>query len=147
MSTEAVTPTALEWRDTKRYAWILGAVFVVIEVASRPLGGALADRFPGAWVLIVSYTVTGLMAAAATERLPLVSADAGTFYPVGTAVFLFMAASLGTASVPKYSLYQATLRGKIPGSSAGRSIPVRSLNPSRTPARVSSASPMRIPSW
>lgn len=95
------------------------AVFVVIAVACRPLGGALADRFPGAWVLIVSYTVTGLMAAAATERMPLVSADAGTFYPVGTAVFLFMAASLGTASGAVFALVAELVEPTAVGSVTG----------------------------
>lgn len=95
------------------------AVFVVIAVACRPLGGALADRLPGAWVLIVSYTVTGLMAAAATERMPLVSADAGTFYPVGTAVFLFMAASLGTASGAVFALVAELVEPTAVGSVTG----------------------------
>ena len=95
------------------------AVFVVIAVACRPLGGALADKFPGAWVLIVSFTVTGLMAAAATERMPLLGTEEGTFYPVGTAVFLFMAASLGVASGAVFALVAELVDPSAVGSVTG----------------------------
>ena len=94
------------------------AIFVVVAVASRPLGGVLADRFDGAWVLVVSYTVTGLMAAAATERMPLLGLD-GSFYPVGTAVFLFMAASLGVSSGAVFALVAKLVDPSSVGSVTG----------------------------
>jgi len=95
------------------------AVFVVIAVACRPVGGALADKFPGAWVLVVSFVVTGLMAAAATERMPLLNTDGGTFYPLGTAVFLFMGASLGVASGAVFALVAELVEPSSVGSVTG----------------------------
>lgn len=95
------------------------AVFVVVAVACRPLGGALADRFDGAAVLIVSYVITGLMAAAATERMPLIGLDSGSFYPLGTAVFLIMAASLGVASGAVFALVARLVEPTAVGSVTG----------------------------
>ena len=94
------------------------AVFVVVAVACRPLGGALADRFDGAWVLVAAYAITGLMAAAATERMPLVGLE-GSFYPVGTAVFLVMAASLGAASGAVFALVAHLVEPTAVGSVTG----------------------------
>lgn len=95
------------------------AIFVVVAVASRPLGGALADRFDGGWVLVISYVVTGLMAAAASERMPLIGIDDGSFYPVGTAVFLVMAASLGVASGAVFALVAELVEPSSVGSVTG----------------------------
>ena len=95
------------------------AIFVVVAVACRPIGGALADKFPGGWVLVVSYVVTGLMAAAATERMPLISTDGGTFYPLGTVVFLFMGASLGVASGAVFALVAELVEQSAVGSVTG----------------------------
>lgn len=94
------------------------AIFVVVAVACRPLGGALADKLDGAWVLIASYVITGLMAAAATERMPLLGLD-GSFYPVGTAVFLLMAASLGVASGAVFALVAKLVDPSSVGSVTG----------------------------
>lgn len=94
------------------------AIFVVVAVACRPLGGALADKFDGGWVLVASYVITGLMAAAATERMPLVGLD-GSFYPLGTAVFLIMAASLGTASGAVFALVAELVEPSSVGSVTG----------------------------
>ena len=94
------------------------AIFVVVAVACRPLGGALADRFAGGWVLVISYLVTGLMAAAASERMPLVGLD-GSFYPLGTAVFLIMAASLGVASGAVFALVAELVEPSSVGSVTG----------------------------
>lgn len=94
------------------------AIFVVVAVTCRPLGGALADRLDGAWVLVASYVVTGLMAAAATERMPLIGLD-GSFYPVGTAVFLIMAASLGVASGAVFALVAELVEPTAVGSVTG----------------------------
>lgn len=94
------------------------AIFVVIAVACRPLGGALADRFAGGRVLVISYVVTGLMAAAASERMPLIGMD-GSFYPVGTAVFLLMAASLGVASGAVFALVAELVEPSSVGSVTG----------------------------
>ncbi|WP_230930903.1 MFS transporter [Dietzia aurantiaca] len=95
------------------------AIFVVVAVACRPLGGALADRFDGGWVLVISYVVTGLMAAAASERMPLIGIDDGSFYPVGTAVFLVMAASLGVASGAVFALVAELVEPSSVGSVTG----------------------------
>ncbi len=94
------------------------AIFVVVAVACRPLGGALADKFDGGWVLVASYTVTGLMAAAASEKMPLVGLD-GSFYPVGTGVFLLMAASLGVASGAVFALVAELVDPSTVGSVTG----------------------------
>src|SRR5699024_5380735 len=95
------------------------AVFVVVAVACRPLGGALADRFDGAAVLIVSYVLTVLLAAAATERMPLIGLASGSFYPLGTAVFLIMAASLGVASGAVFALVARLVEPTAVGSVTG----------------------------
>lgn len=94
------------------------AIFVVVAVVCRPLGGALADRFPAGWVLVVSYVITGLMAAAASERMPLIGMD-GSFYPVGTAVFLVMGASLGVASGAVFALVAELVEPSSVGSVTG----------------------------
>lgn len=95
------------------------AIFVVVAVACRPLGGALADKFDGAWVLVASYVVTGLMAAAATERMPLIGLESGSFYPVGTVVFLVMAGSLGVASGAVFALVAKLVEPTAVGSVTG----------------------------
>lgn len=94
------------------------AIFVVVAVACRPLGGALADRLNGAWVLLASYGITGIMAAAATERMPLIGLE-GSFYPVGTAVFLVMAGSLGVASGAVFALVAELVEPSSVGSVTG----------------------------
>lgn len=94
------------------------AIFVVVAVACRPLGGALADKFPGGWVLVVSYIITGLMAAAASEKMPLIGMD-NRLYPVGTAVFLLMAASLGVASGAVFALVAELVEPSSVGSVTG----------------------------
>ena len=94
------------------------AIFVVIAVACRPLGGALADKFDGAWVLVVSYVITGLMAAAASEKMPLIGME-NRLYPVGTAVFLIMAASLGVASGAVFALVAKLVEPSSVGSVTG----------------------------
>lgn len=103
----------------KEDAALRTAIFVVVAVACRPLGGALADKFDGAWVLVASFTITGLMAAAATERMPLVGSESGTFYPVGTAVFLVMAGSLGVASGAVFALVAGLVEPTAVGSVTG----------------------------
>ena len=104
---------------TSEDAALRTAIFVVVAVACRPLGGALADRFDGGWVLVISYTVTGLMAAAASEKMPLVRADDGDFYPVGTLVFLFLAASLGVSSGAVFALVAKLVEPSAVGSVTG----------------------------
>lgn len=94
------------------------AIFVVIAVACRPLGGALSDKFDGAWVLVVSYVITGLMAAAASEKMPLIGME-NRLYPVGTAVFLIMAASLGVASGAVFALVAKLVEPSSVGSVTG----------------------------
>ena len=68
---------------------------------------------------MVSYLVTGLMAAAASERMPLIGIDDGSFYPVGTAVFLVMAASLGVASGAVFALVAELVEPSSVGSVTG----------------------------
>ncbi|TDE88878.1 NarK/NasA family nitrate transporter [Occultella glacieicola] len=72
------------------------AVFVILAVIARPVGGALSDRVGAIKVLLVSFVATGVFAAIDAIGLPLV--------PIPTAAFLGMAATLGAASGATFAL-------------------------------------------
>ncbi|WP_223403889.1 MFS transporter [Occultella gossypii] len=72
------------------------AVFVILAVVARPIGGALSDRIGAIKVLLVSFAATGVFAAIDAIGLPLV--------PIPTAAFLGMAATLGAASGATFAL-------------------------------------------
>lgn len=66
------------------------AGFVLLAVAMRPLGGWLCDRFPPVPVLTSSFGAVCLLAVLASFELPLL--------PLGTIVFLGLAAALGVGT-------------------------------------------------
>jgi NNP family nitrate/nitrite transporter-like MFS transporter len=72
------------------------AGFVVVAVVMRPVGGWLSDRFRPATVLVAAFAVVavGALTQSATPDLA----------PIGTVVFLGMAAGLGTASGATFAL-------------------------------------------
>jgi NNP family nitrate/nitrite transporter-like MFS transporter len=72
------------------------AGFVVLAVAMRPVGGWLCDRFPPVPVLAGSYAAVCLLAVLAAVELPLL--------PVGTIVFLGLAAFLGVGTGAVFAL-------------------------------------------
>ena len=72
------------------------AGFVVLAVAMRPVGGWLSDRVRPGPVLLVAFGVVTALAAVAALQLPLM--------PIGTGVFLIMAAALGTATGAVFAL-------------------------------------------
>jgi NNP family nitrate/nitrite transporter-like MFS transporter len=72
------------------------AGFVLLAVAMRPVGGWLSDRFRPGPVLVIAFGVVTALAVVAAAQLPLM--------PVGTAVFLIMAAALGTATGAVFAL-------------------------------------------
>jgi MFS transporter, NNP family, nitrate/nitrite transporter len=72
------------------------AGFVVLAVAMRPVGGWLSDRFRPGPILLIAFGVVAALAAVAAAQLPLM--------PIGTAVFLVMAAALGTATGAVFAL-------------------------------------------
>jgi NNP family nitrate/nitrite transporter-like MFS transporter len=72
------------------------AGFVLLAVAMRPVGGWLSDRFRPGPVLLIAFGAVTVLAAVAAAQLPLM--------PVGTAVFLIMAAALGTATGAVFAL-------------------------------------------
>lgn len=72
------------------------AGFVLIAVAARPLGGWLSDRIGATTVLLVSFTVVAICAAA--------QASTPSLAPAGTVAFLVMAAALGAGSGAVFAL-------------------------------------------
>lgn len=72
------------------------AGFVVLAVVARPLGGWLSDRLGPIPVLAVSFMVAGVLALVAALQLPLM--------PVGTVVFLGLAAALGSSAGACFAL-------------------------------------------
>jgi MFS transporter, NNP family, nitrate/nitrite transporter len=72
------------------------AGFVVVAVLMRPVGGWLSDRLQAASVLTVAFAVVAVGA--------LVQSTTPALAPVGTLVFLSMAAALGTASGATFAL-------------------------------------------
>ncbi|MHA6620698.1 MFS transporter [Pseudonocardia sp. DLS-67] len=66
------------------------AGFVLLAVAMRPLGGWLCDRFPPVPVLTSAFGAVCLLAVLASFELPLL--------PLGTIVFLGLAAALGVGT-------------------------------------------------
>jgi NNP family nitrate/nitrite transporter-like MFS transporter len=72
------------------------AGFVLLAVAMRPVGGWLSDRFRPGPVLLIAFGAVTVLAAVAAAQLPLM--------PVGTTVFLIMAAALGTATGAVFAL-------------------------------------------
>jgi NNP family nitrate/nitrite transporter-like MFS transporter len=72
------------------------AGFVVVAVVMRPVGGWLSDRVRAASVLSVAFAVVAVGALIQSTTPPLA--------PLGTIVFLAMAAALGAASGATFAL-------------------------------------------
>jgi len=72
------------------------AGFVLVAVLMRPVGGWLSDRIRPGSVLSVAFAVVAVGA--------VVQSATPTLVPLGTAVFLSMAAALGTASGATFAL-------------------------------------------
>jgi NNP family nitrate/nitrite transporter-like MFS transporter len=72
------------------------AGFVVVAVVMRPVGGWLSDRVRAGSVLMVAFAVVALDA--------LIQSSTPDLSPVGTIVFLTMAAALGTATGATFAL-------------------------------------------
>lgn len=72
------------------------AGFVVLAVLARPLGGWLSDRMGPVPVLAVSFVAAGVFALVTALQLPLM--------PIGTVVFLGLAAVLGAAAGACFAL-------------------------------------------
>ena len=91
-------PTMLiSWYDlTPDDASLRMAGFVIIAVVMRPIGGVLADRIGEVATLLIGY---GLVAGAA-----LVLAFQPALMPIGTIVFLTMAAGLGLGTGAVFAL-------------------------------------------
>ena len=72
------------------------AGFVVVAVVMRPVGGWLSDRFRPGSVLMVAFAVVAVGA--------VIQSGTPDLKPVGTIVFLSIAAALGTASGATFAL-------------------------------------------
>lgn len=72
------------------------AGFVVLAVLARPLGGWLSDRMGPVPVLAAAFVAAGFFALVTALQLPLM--------PVGTMVFLGLAAALGAAAGACFAL-------------------------------------------
>ncbi|MFI8992563.1 nitrate/nitrite transporter [Streptomyces sp. NPDC053542] len=72
------------------------AGFVVLAVVMRPIGGWLSDRLNPVAVLLAAYVVVSALA--------LIASLEPTLLPVGTIVFLGIAAALGAASGAVFAL-------------------------------------------
>ena len=82
------------------------AGFIVLATATRPIGGALSDRFGGARVLLVSLVVIGVGAIVTAFEAAL---------PAATVGFLTIAAALGIGNGAVFAL----VGRKVPASQVG----------------------------
>jgi len=87
------------------------AGFVIVAVVMRPLGGTLSDRLGAANTLLASYVAVALAAAVLAFQPALM--------PVGTVVYIVMAAGLGLGSGAVFALVAQTSDPSIVGSVTG----------------------------
>ncbi|WP_051580436.1 MFS transporter [Pseudonocardia acaciae] len=87
------------------------AGFVLLAVVMRPTGGWLSDRFGPVRVLGYSYLAVAGLAVVAAFRLPLI--------PVGTLVFLGMAAALGAGTGAVFALVAQLVEPERVGAVTG----------------------------
>src|SRR5690625_6283692 len=87
------------------------AGFVIVAVVMRPLGGTLSDRIGAASTLLISYSAVALAAAVLAFQPALM--------PVGTIVYIVMAAGLGFGSGAVFALIAQTSDPSIVGSVTG----------------------------
>jgi MFS transporter, NNP family, nitrate/nitrite transporter len=87
------------------------AGFVLVAVLMRPVGGWLSDRIRPGSVLMVAFAVVAVGA--------LVQSPTPSLAPLGTIVFLAMAAALGTASGATFALVAQRAPASKVGSVTG----------------------------
>jgi NNP family nitrate/nitrite transporter-like MFS transporter len=87
------------------------AGFVVLAVAMRPVGGWLCDRFPPVPVLTGAFAAVCLLAVVASFELPLI--------PMGTVVFLGLAAALGIGTGAVFALVARLVEPERVGAVTG----------------------------
>ena len=91
------------------------AIFIILAVVSRPIGGWLSDRWTPIGTLLVCYsgiTVTAFVASFRPHILP-------TLIPIGTIVFLVMGVCLGASSGAVFALVAALVERQRVGSVTG----------------------------
>lgn len=87
------------------------AGFVIVAVIMRPLGGALSDRLGAATTLQLSYIAVAVSAAVLAFQPALM--------PIGTIVYIVMAAGLGLGSGAVFALVAQTSDPSVVGSVTG----------------------------
>ncbi|HIY25485.1 MAG TPA: MFS transporter [Candidatus Brachybacterium merdigallinarum] len=87
------------------------AGFVIVAVIMRPLGGTLADRIGASTTLLASYGAVALAALVLVFQPELM--------PIGTVVFIVMAAGLGLGSGAVFALVAQTSEPSVVGSVTG----------------------------
>lgn len=87
------------------------AGFVIVAVIMRPLGGTLSDRLGAANTLLVSYVAVAVAAAALSLQPALM--------PLGTVLYILMAAGLGLGSGAVFALVAQTSDPSVVGSVTG----------------------------
>ena len=87
------------------------AGFVIVAVIMRPLGGTLSDRLGAANTLLLSYIAVAIAAAVLAFQPALM--------PLGTIVYIVMAAGLGLGSGAVFALVAQTSDPSIVGSVTG----------------------------
>lgn len=87
------------------------AGFVIVAVFMRPLGGTLADRLGAANTLLVSYIAVAVAAAVLAFQPALM--------PLGTILYIVMAAGLGLGSGAVFALVAQTSDPSVVGSVTG----------------------------
>jgi len=92
-------------------ASIRTAIFVIVAVLSRPLGGMLSDRVGGITVSIVAFALIAVMAFIAAMHPPLT--------PWGFIVFLVLAAALGASSGATFALVAQSAPASMVGAVTG----------------------------
>lgn len=91
------------------------AVFIIVAVACRPIGGWLSDKWTPIGTLLVCYSgvaITALGASFHPHILP-------TLIPIGSVVFLVMAVCLGAASGAVFALVAALVPSDRVGAVTG----------------------------
>ena len=87
------------------------AGFVIVAVIMRPLGGTLSDRLGAATTLQLSYIAVAVSAAVLAFQPALM--------PIGTIVYIVMAAGLGLGSGAVFALVAQTSDPSVVGSVTG----------------------------
>ncbi len=87
------------------------AIFVVLAVAARPVGGTLSDKFGGVKISVIAFATATVCAAVLATRPELI--------PIGTIAFLVIGMALGAASGSTFALVGETAPHDKVGSVTG----------------------------